>query len=151
MANRNENLEVMKKKKYHPTRVLTIVYQPFALGTTAILTYHEAKVNTRQRNLIGYTLFFLSSLCLIVFDVATFGKGGIGVFISICVISAAFGLSSGFVEGGLVGDLSMMCPEFVQSFLAGLAASGALTSALRLITKAAFENSQDGLRKGASK
>lgn len=38
-----------------------------------------------------------------------------------------------------------------QSFLAGLAASGALTSALRLITKAAFENSKDGLRKGASR
>lgn len=38
-----------------------------------------------------------------------------------------------------------------QSFLAGLAASGVLTSALRLITKAAFENSQNGLRNGASK
>ncbi|XLU52791.1 hypothetical protein S245_047439, partial [Arachis hypogaea] len=35
------------------------------------------------------------------------------------------------------------------SFLAGGAASGALTSTLRLITKAAFENSKDGLRKGA--
>jgi equilibrative nucleoside transporter 1/2/3 len=39
----------------------------------------------------------------------------------------------------------------LQSFLAGEAASGALTSALRLITKAIFNNSKDGLRKGASK
>jgi hypothetical protein len=38
----------------------------------------------------------------------------------------------------------------LQSYLAGLAASGAITSVLRLITKAAFESSQDGLRKGAS-
>ena len=38
----------------------------------------------------------------------------------------------------------------LQSFLAGLAASGAITSGLRLITKAAFENSRDGFRKGAS-
>lgn len=38
----------------------------------------------------------------------------------------------------------------MQSFFAGLAASGSITSALRFITKAAFENSQDGLRKGAS-
>ncbi|KAG6468726.1 hypothetical protein ZIOFF_073419 [Zingiber officinale] len=135
--------------KYHPTRVLTIVYQPFALITTAILTYHEAKVNTRLRNLTGYILFFLCSLCLIVLDVATSGKGGIRVYIGICVISAAFGLSDALVEGGIVGDLSMMSPEFLQSFLAGIAASGALTSALRLITKAAFENSQNGLRKGA--
>lgn len=39
----------------------------------------------------------------------------------------------------------------LQAFLAGAAASGLLTSALRLITKAAFENSKNGLRKGASR
>lgn len=39
----------------------------------------------------------------------------------------------------------------LQSFLAGLAASGVLTSGLRLITKATFNNSKGGLRKGASK
>jgi hypothetical protein len=44
-------------------------------------------------------------------------------------------------------DMSFLC---FQSFLAGLAASGVLTSALRLITKAAFEDSQNGLRNGAS-
>nr|GMD78056.1 equilibrative nucleotide transporter 3-like isoform X1 [Ipomoea batatas] len=49
----------------------------------------------------------------------------------------------------MVGDLSFMSPELVQSFLAGLAASGALTSGLRLITKAIFDNSKDGFRKGA--
>ncbi|URE32220.1 equilibrative nucleoside transporter [Musa troglodytarum] len=134
---------------YHPTRVLALVYQPFALGTIAILAYHEAKINTRRRNLAGYSLFFLSSLALIVLDVATSGKGGIGVFIGVCVVSGAFGVADAHVQGGMVGDLSLMSPELIQSFLAGLAASGALTSALRLITKAAFENSQDGLRKGA--
>ncbi|XP_029120960.1 equilibrative nucleotide transporter 3 isoform X2 [Elaeis guineensis] len=135
--------------RYHPTRVLTLVYQPFALGTLAILAYNESKINTRKRNLAGYTLFFLSSLLLIVLDVATSGRGGIGVFIGICAISGAFGVADAHVQGGMVGDLFLMCPEFTQSFLAGLAASGVLTSALRLITKAAFENTQDGLRKGA--
>ncbi|PKI63912.1 hypothetical protein CRG98_015693 [Punica granatum] len=48
----------------------------------------------------------------------------------------------------MVGDLSFMCPEFMQSFFAGLAASGALTSGLRLVTKAVFENTSSGLRKG---
>ncbi|RRT83469.1 hypothetical protein B296_00017571 [Ensete ventricosum] len=177
-------------QKYHPTRVLTLIYQPFALVTTAVLTYHEAKTNTRLRNLAGYTLFFISSLALVVvcisiiiryfdiifqshqilhvtiqLDVATSGKGGIGVFIGVCIVSAAFGTADGFCQGGMVGDLSLMSPQFIQygdtherfsflaalkSFMAGLAASGTLTSALRLITKAAFENSQDGLRKGAS-
>jgi len=38
----------------------------------------------------------------------------------------------------------------LQSFLAGLAASGALASGLRLLTKVGFENSKNGLRKGTS-
>jgi equilibrative nucleoside transporter 1/2/3 len=111
-------------------------------------------------------------------DLATSGKGGIGTFIGICVCSGLFGIADAHVQGGMVGDLSYMLPEFIQvsitdgitmrlenyvrymhfvtvlllqSFLAGTAASGALTSALRLITKAVFENSPNGLRKGASK
>ncbi|RLM85999.1 equilibrative nucleotide transporter 3-like [Panicum miliaceum] len=135
--------------KNHPTRVLTPVYQSFALRVTALLTYHEAKINTRLRILTGYTLFFLSSFAIIILDVATKGQGGVGEFVGVCVISAAFGIGDAHVQGGMVGDLSLMCPEFIQSYLAGLAASGAITSALRLITNAAFESSRDGLRKGA--
>ncbi|KXG36461.1 equilibrative nucleotide transporter 3-like isoform X1 [Sorghum bicolor] len=135
--------------KNHPTRVLTLVYQPFALGVTALLAYHEAKINTRLRNLTGYTIYFLSSFAIIILDVATKGRGGFGAFVGICVTSAAFGIADAHAQGGMIGDLSLMCPEFIQSYLSGLAASGAITSALRLITKAAFENSQDGLRKGA--
>ncbi|KAK2379851.1 Epsin-3, clathrin recruitment and traffic between the Golgi and endosome [Trifolium repens] len=135
--------------KYHPSRVLTIVYQPFAFVTIAILAYNEAKINTRLRNLFGYTVFFFSILALLILDLATSGKGGIGTFIGICVCSGLFGIADAHVQGGMVGDLSYMLPEFIQSFLAGTAASGALTSALRLITKAVFENSPNGLRKGA--
>ncbi|KAF5953637.1 hypothetical protein HYC85_006493 [Camellia sinensis] len=89
-----------------------------------ILAYNESKIDTRQRNLTGYILFFISTFALLVVNA--------------------------HVQGGMVGDLSFMCPEFIQSVLAGLAASGALTSALRLITKAAFEKLNNGLRKGTN-
>lgn len=135
--------------KYHPSRVLTIVYQPFIFGTQAILAYNEAKISTRLRNLFGYTVVFFGILALLILDLATSGKGGIGTFIGICIVSGVFGIADAHIQGGMVGDLSYMLPEFIQSFLAGSAASGALTSALRLITKAAFENSPGGLRKGA--
>ncbi|CAI8616040.1 unnamed protein product [Vicia faba] len=135
--------------KYHPSRVLTIVYQPFAFGTIAILAYNEAKINTRMRNLFGYTVYFFGILALLILDLATSGKGGIGTFIGICIVSGVFGIADAHVQGGMVGDLSYMLPEFIQSFLAGSAASGAITSVLRLITKAVFENSPNGLRKGA--
>lgn len=133
---------------YHPSRVLTLVYQPFALGTMAILAYNEAKVDTRKRNLAGYVLFTLSTVALIVLDLATSGRGGIGNYIGICFIVGCFGVADAHVQGGMVGDIAFMCPEFMQSFFGGVAASGALTSGLRLITKAAFENSNNGLRKG---
>ncbi|XP_038689003.1 equilibrative nucleotide transporter 3-like isoform X2 [Tripterygium wilfordii] len=133
---------------YHPSRVLTLVYQPFALGTMVILAYYESRINTRKRNIAGYAIFTLSTFSLIVLDLATSGKGGVGPFVGICAIVACFGLADAHVQGGMVGDLYFMRPEFIQSFFAGLAASGALTSALRLITKAAFDKAKDGLRKG---
>ncbi|KAG4950087.1 hypothetical protein JHK86_043326 [Glycine max] len=66
-------------------------------------------------------------------------------------LSGDFGVANAYVQGGMVGDLSYMKLEFIQSFLAGVAASDALTSALRLITKTTFENSKDVLCKGATK
>ncbi|XP_035843052.1 equilibrative nucleotide transporter 3 isoform X5 [Helianthus annuus] len=81
-------------------------------------------------------------------DLASSGKGGIGSYIIICIFAAGFGVADAHVQGGMTGDLAFMKPEFIQSFFAGLAASGALISGLRLITKAAFDKSPNGLRKG---
>ncbi|KAG4945522.1 hypothetical protein JHK87_041529 [Glycine soja] len=135
--------------KYHPARVLTLVYQPFAIGTMLILAYYESKINTRMRNLAGFTLFFFSTFFVLVVDLASSGKGGLGPYIGICVLAACFGIADAQVEGGIIGELCFMCPEFIQSYLAGLAASGALISILRMLTKVAFEKSNNGLRKGA--
>lgn len=49
---------------YHPTRVFTLVYQPFALATILVLTQYEARINTRLRILVGYTLFFIFVLLI---------------------------------------------------------------------------------------
>ncbi|CAL1352719.1 unnamed protein product [Linum trigynum] len=133
---------------YHPARVFTLVYQPFALGTMAILTYNEARINTRKRNIVGYLLASASTLMLLLLDLATSGKGGIGPFVGICAVVGIFGVADVQVNGGMVGDLSLMCPEFIQSYYAGMAACGAMTAGLRLITKAAFENASYGLRNG---
>ncbi|WCJ42995.1 Equilibrative nucleotide transporter 3 [Euphorbia peplus] len=133
---------------YHPSRVLTLVYQPFALGMIVLFVYYEAKLNTRKRIIAGYILFTAATLMLLLLDVITSGKGGICPFLGICAIVALFGVADAHVQGGITGDLSFMCPEFLQSFFAGLSASGVLTSGLRLITKAAFDKANNGLRKG---
>ncbi|KAK1412237.1 hypothetical protein QVD17_33319 [Tagetes erecta] len=134
---------------YHPSRVLSLVYQPFAFGTMAFLAYNESKIDTRKRNILGYFMFFLGTLALLSLDLVTSGKGSIGSYVGICLIVAAFGAADALIQGGMLGDLALMCPEFIQSFLAGMAASGALTSALRLLTEAVFSNIDGGLRKGA--
>ncbi|RDX81128.1 Equilibrative nucleotide transporter 3 [Mucuna pruriens] len=134
--------------KYHPSRVLTLIYQPFALVTMIILAHNESRINTRRRNIIGYALFTIGTFLVLVLDLATSGKGGIGPYIGLCALSACFGVADAHVQGGMVGDLSLMCPEFIQSFFAGLAASGALASVLRLLTKLGFDKSHNGLRKG---
>lgn len=56
-------------KDYHPARVLTLVYQPFALGTMAILAYNESKIDTRKRNIFGYCLFTISTFALIIVSI----------------------------------------------------------------------------------
>jgi len=47
-------------------------------------------------------------------DLATSGKGGLGPFLGICAIIATFGVSDALVQGGMIGDLSFMRPEFIQ-------------------------------------
>ncbi|KAG2317228.1 hypothetical protein Bca52824_020350 [Brassica carinata] len=131
--------------KYHPSRVLTIVYQLVANVFISTLAYKEAKLNTRLRNILGYSLYTGAHFL----DLASHGSGSVGAYIVLCLIVALFGLADAFVQGGMVGDLSFMCPEFIQAFMGGLGIAGALTSGLRLITKAIFDKSSDGLRKGA--
>lgn len=134
---------------YHPSRVLTLVYQPFAVGTMAILAYNESRLDTRKRNLAGLVLFFISTLGCLLLDVGTSGRGGVGPYVGLCLLVGAFGVADAHVQGGMCGDLAFMPPQFIQSFFAGLAASGVITSGLRLVTKAAFDKSNNGLRKGA--
>ncbi|CAN7073705.1 unnamed protein product [Brassica oleracea var. botrytis] len=135
--------------KYHPSRVLTIVYQLVANVFISTLAYKEAKLNTRFRNILGYSIYTAGTFCLIILDLASHGSGSVGAYVVLCLIVALFGLADAFVQGGMVGDLSFMCPEFIQAFMGGLGIAGALTSGLRLITKAIFDKSSDGLRKGA--
>lgn len=47
-------------------------------------------------------------------DIATSGRGGIAPFVGTSIIAATFGVANGHVQGGMTGDLSFMCPEFIQ-------------------------------------
>lgn len=84
-------------------------------------------------------------------DLVSKGKGGLFPFLLLCFIAATFGVANALVEGAMMGDLSCISGDLIQPFAAGLGVAGAITSGLSLFTKAVFQNSRDGLRKGASK
>jgi equilibrative nucleoside transporter 1/2/3 len=44
------------------------------------------------------------------------GRGGIGPFVGVCLASAVYGVADAHVQGGMVGELSYMRPEFLQVF-----------------------------------
>ncbi|KAK4345100.1 hypothetical protein RND71_035276 [Anisodus tanguticus] len=54
------------------------------------------------------------SIPFIQLNLATSRKGGLGSYIGICGIVATFGVVDALVKGGMMGDLSFMCPEFIQ-------------------------------------
>ncbi|KAL8214686.1 hypothetical protein R6Q57_004135 [Mikania cordata] len=134
---------------YHPARVLTLVYLPFCITTIMVFSYNEAIIDTRKRNITGYVLFFLCIFSFAALDIATSGSGGMRNYLGVCFLVALSGVADAHVQGGMVGDLALMCSEFIQFYLVGLASSGLFASILRLITKGAFENVKHGLRKGA--
>ena len=51
---------------------------------------------------------------MIQLDIATYGKGSIGSYMGICLFVATFGVADALIQGGMLGDLALMCPEFTQ-------------------------------------
>lgn len=45
---------------------------------------------------------------------ATKGEGTLLAYIFLCSIVACFGMANAHVEGAMLGELSFMCPEFIQ-------------------------------------
>ncbi|WZZ51315.1 hypothetical protein YC2023_051422 [Brassica napus] len=134
---------------YHPARILALVYQPFVMGTIFTLVSRGQKSKNQGRVLAGYCLFVIGTIFLITVDLVSEGKGGLFPFLLLCFIAASFGVANALVEGAMMGDLSCISHDLIQPFAAGLGIAGALTSGLSLLTKAVFQNSRDGLRKGA--
>lgn len=134
---------------YHPARILALVYQPFVLVTIFTLVSKGKKSKNQGRILAGYCLFVIGTIFLITVDLVSKGKGGLFPFLLLCFIAASFGVANALVEGAMMGDLSCISGDLIQPFAAGLGVAGAITSCLSLLTKAVFQNSRDGLRKGA--
>lgn len=80
-------------------------------------------------------------------------KGRVGLYDGFYVTVAAIGLSGvgdALVQGGIIGSAGELPERYMQAVVAGTAASGVLVSLLRVITKAAYSQSESGLRSSAN-
>lgn len=44
-------------------------------------------------------------------------RGGAATFAGVCTVAAVFCIAEGHAEGAMARDLSLMCPEFIQTLL----------------------------------
>lgn len=139
----------MDRRKVHILWEILRVRNRAVTGTIFTLVSRGQKSKNQGRVLAGYCLFVIGTIFLITVDLVSEGKGGLFPFLLLCFIAASFGVANALVEGAMMGDLSCISHDLIQPFAAGLGIAGALTSGLSLLTKALFQNSRDGLRKGA--
>lgn len=88
---------------YHPTRVFTLVYQPFCIATAAVLTYHEARINTRLRIISGFSILFVASFLLIIVSCLPIPTGG-SDFVLACIYNLHLGTPSPAVGSANIWD-----------------------------------------------
>lgn len=99
--------------KAQPIWPRTFLFE-FVVASTC--TYHIYSLLVFFNSLIIASNKFVSQITVILkqLDLASSGKGGIGNFIGIGAIAGSFGVADAVLQGGMVGDLFFMCPEFLQ-------------------------------------
>lgn len=101
---------------------------------------------------MGLGLFVLSLLIVPVLDLV-YIKGRVGLYDGFYVTVAAValaGLADALVQGSLIGAAGELPERYMQAVVAGTAGSGVLVSFLRILTKAVYPQTGEGLRKSAN-
>ncbi|XP_076938906.1 equilibrative nucleotide transporter 8-like [Bidens hawaiensis] len=139
----------------HINKVFSVGYMSAALTVlfTLMCWSSSSRVklpSVRTRMNLGQFLFVLALMVPPVTDWIVHGKQSTTpsniafvVLVSMVMIS---GLSDGLVGGSLVGATGALPGRYMQAVFAGNATAGLVVSILRIITKASFPHTQNGLR-----
>ena len=134
-------------------RILTACYLPVTLLLMGVLLLlsHE-RTFPRARAVGGLATFAVLVAAVPVWDAIAAARGaagagaagaGAGATIpaaALLTIAVLIGVVDGLAQPAVYGEAALLPSRFTQAVCAGTAASGALTSLIRIITKAAFDN-----------
>lgn len=124
----------------HVDRAFGVLYFLPNLASLCVVLRFGDRVEPRTRIRAGYAAFLL---CLAVPATST-------SLAPTYVAVALTGVADAVCQGSLFGVVAPMPERFTQALMGGTSFSGLVVSTLRVISKAAFAGSDDGLRNGAA-
>ena len=143
-------------------RLLTACYLPVTLlfmGLLLLLS-HE-RTFPRARAVGGLAVFAVLVAAVPAWDAVAASRGGgdaVGApargtipASALLAIAVLIGVVDGLAQPAVYGEAALLPSKFTQAVCAGTAASGALTSLIRIITKAAFDNGDKSSAAGGTK
>ena len=133
-------------------RLLTACYLPVTLLLMGVLLLlsHE-RTFPRARAVGGLAVFAVLVAAVPVWDAVAAARGSGGSSSpsssrgtipasALLTIAVLVGIADGLAQPAVYGEAALLPARFTQAVCAGTAASGALTSLIRIITKVAFDN-----------
>ena len=124
-------------------RLLTACYLPVTLLLMFVLLLlsHE-KTFPRARAVGGLAAFAVLVAAVPAWDAIAAAKGAGGTITAAALLTLAVlvGVVDGLAQPAVYGEAALLPSKFTQAVCAGTAASGALTSLIRILTKVAFDN-----------
>ncbi|KAM1437935.1 hypothetical protein FF1_011642 [Malus domestica] len=133
-------------------RIFSVVYMVVGLFCLLLIIFYSHMSEAYVRINVGLGLFVVSLLVVPLMDVF-YIKGRVGLYDGFYVTVAAVALSGvadALVQGSLIGAASELPGTYIQAIVAGTAGSGVVVSALRIVTKAVYPQTAEGLRKSAN-
>lgn len=130
-------------------RFITVAYLPVNLvALTAVILYGK-RVSPRVRIHLGFAAFFFAVICFpLVNTVQDQSSAVLLGFLYPCV--ALSGVADALSQGALFGEASALDTKYVHALVVGTSVSGVVVSLLRIITKAVFSDTINGLRISAN-
>ncbi|KAK9797775.1 hypothetical protein WJX73_000594 [Symbiochloris irregularis] len=130
----------------HADRLFTICYLPTQLIVLALLMLGQDQTRLRLRIAAG-----LGGFCLVMFSIPSldlFSGGALPLWVPLLAVCVT-AICDGFAQGSLYAEAAAYPAIYTQALVAGTAASGAVLSVLRCVTKAALPHTRSGLRASA--
>eukprot|EP00798_Chlamydomonas_sp_ICE-L_P013704 gene13701-19596_t len=132
-------------------RLFTICYLPLCALLIGVFVYfgHEV-ISSKLRINFAFGGFTMIMILMPVLDATILESNKQKALACVLFLMLLLGVLDGISQGALFGEVAKMPPKFTHAVVGGTASSGLLMCLLRITTKAALPNTEEGLRTSAA-